>query len=403
MNEIKTHEGIDNDVLRGFLNSTLKQMMSTISAECGSLFLFDSGNNELVLNSFYNSGDICLEGLRQKVGEGVAGKVVGIKAPILVRDIGTDSRFKRNGFGHYRTNSFISIPLFTSQGLLGLINLADKSSGESFCEKDLDVVTTISRYVSLTIESLHISSAELKQKKEALDKQKSHLEKYASMGKLAAGVVHEINNPLDGVIRYANILLEQMDSNSLAREYLLEVKNGLTRIANITKSLLEFSRQVNNAGPSRVKKYVDLHLVIDETLGILIKERRGSNIQITKKYATGLPKIHDLGISHVVINLLRNALDAMPENGKLEILTRVNDAALEILIKDNGTGIAKEIREHIFEPFFTTKDVNKGTGLGLSICNEIAHKYEGSIAVDSCVGQGSTFTVSLPKKHLQNA
>jgi signal transduction histidine kinase len=401
MSDLKISELKETDeILRSFLNNTLKEIMSVVKAECGSLFLFDSGNKELVLNSFYNSMNLHLNGLRQKIGEGISGKVVDIKQPILVKDITNDSRFRRNGYQHYRTNSFIAIPLYSSQGLLGIINLADKSSGEPFSENDLEVAVTISRYACLTIDTFD-SCAGLKNEKEALDKQKLLLEKYASVGKLAAGVVHEINNPLDGVIRYANILLAQMEHNSIAREYLLEVKKGLRRIANITKSLLDFSHQVN-ATASQIKKYVNLHELIEESLDEF-SERLNGNIQVDKRYAESLPRILDLGLSHIFNNVIKNALDAMPDKGRLEIYTNINDSLVEVSFKDSGVGIPDEVKERIFEPFFTTKSIDKGTGLGLAICNEIITKYEGRIKVESLAGKGTQFTILIPKKYLENA
>jgi signal transduction histidine kinase len=240
----------------------------------------------------------------------------------------------------------------------------------------------------------------LRQEKEKLAKQKSTLEKYASVGKLAAGVVHEINNPLDGIIRYTNILLEQMESNSVVREYLLEVKKGLNRLTNITKSLLEFSHQVNS-DTAQIKKYVDLHELIDESL-VVLEDKLNGSIQINKNYKEGLPKILDFGLSHVVANIIKNSLDAMPKGGSLDIATDVRDSMLEIIFKDSGLGIPGEIRGRIFEPFFTTKSIEKGTGLGLAICKEIIDKYEGSIEVQSYPGKGSIFTILVPKKYLEH-
>lgn len=391
---------VKTDVLKDFLNSMLKKMMSVINADCGSLFLFDSENKELVLNSFYNSGNLHVYGLKKKIGEGISGKVADIHTPILVKDINKDPRFRRNGFNHYRTNSFISIPLFTSTGLVGLINLADKSSGEPFSEKDLELVVSISGYACLTIDSF-INSMGLMQEKETTDKQKVLLEKYASVGKLAAGVVHEINNPLDGVIRYVNMLLEQMAESSVAREYLLEAKKGLARIANITKSLLEFSHQVNSKSPE-VKKYVDVHNLIAESLDVLSHKLNGKII-VNKKYKEGLPRILDFGLSHVFTNILKNALDAMSDGGRLEISTDIKDAMVTVTFSDTGIGINPEIKHRIFEPFFTTKSIDKGTGLGLAISKEIVSNYEGNIEFKSYAGRGTTFTVLIPKRYLENA
>jgi signal transduction histidine kinase len=111
----------------------------------------------------------------------------------------------------------------------------------------------------------------------------------------------------------------------------------------------------------------------------------------------------DLGISHIVVNIIKNAFDAMPDGGILEISTEMRDSLLEINFKDTGIGIPAEIKEHVFEPFFTTKSIDKGTGLGLAISKEIINKYEGSIEAQSLPGEGSTFTVSIPKKYLENA
>ncbi|MCX5702849.1 MAG: ATP-binding protein [Candidatus Omnitrophica bacterium] len=386
-------------LLRGFLHQTLKDLMSVTDATCGSFFLFDSCRNELVLDSFYNSAQLHIEGLRKRIGQGIAGKVVNSKSPILVKDIDKDLRFTRNGFSHYKTKSFISIPLFNSLGLVGVINLADKSSGEPFSEKDFELAVLLSKYSCMVIENL-LHSTKLENEKEVLDRQKALLEKYASVGKLTAGVVHEINNPLDSVIRYANILITLLEGNSVAREYLLELKNGLNRIANITKSLLDFSHRVNR-GSAQLKNYVSLNQLIEDSIDSLRNKINGST-HINRRYNVNLPKILDFGLSHVVTNIIKNALDAMPEGGTLEISADMHDSVLEIGFKDTGCGISEENKELIFEPFFTTKGLGKGSGLGLAICNEIINKYEGKIEVKSLPGEGSVFTVLIPQKNLEH-
>lgn len=403
MNAIKISGASELDVLiKELLHNSLKETMSLIHAECGSLFLIDQQHKELVLNAFYNSDRLELTGLRKRMGEGICGMVASAKIPILVKDISHDSRFKRNGFKHYKTGSFISIPLCSNaQGLIGLINLADKSSGEPFSDQDLNVALSIAKYACAAIDAYHYSVG-LKQEKEDLHKQKSLLEKYASVGKLAAGVVHEVNNPLDGIIRYTNMLLSQMDDNSVAREYLLEMKKGLHRIANITKSLLEFSHQVNPTSTSvRPRDYLNLHDLINETMDLL-EHKMSGDVRVKKNYYVEMPRVLDLGIQHVVVNLLNNALDAMPLGGMLEITTDIEESFARISIKDTGSGIASEHKERIFEPFFTTKSIEKGTGLGLAITKEVIHKYDGKIEVESAAGAGSTFTVFIPKKYLEH-
>lgn len=384
---------------KNFLNTTLRKVMLLLEAECGSFFLLDQEKKELVLDSFLNSRPINIKNIKRKVGEGISGKVAELNAPVLVRDIDHDIRFRRNGFHHYHTKSFISIPLFCSEELFGLINIADKATGEAFSEKDLQFAVTLCKYACMVVENM-LESDKLVEAKENLSKQKALLEKYATVGKLAAGIVHEVNNPLDGVIRYTNILLNQIEEHSITQEYLLEIKKGLSRIGNITKSLLEFSHIINSDS-AKTTKYVSLYDIIDESLQVL-KEKINGNIRIVKRYETMLPRITDMGISHVLVNLIKNAIDAMPKGGTLEISTEMKDAVIYIRFKDTGTGIPLEVKKRLFEPFFTTKPLGKGTGLGLAISQEIVKKYEGTIEVESMQQFGSTFTVLIPTKHLEN-
>ncbi|MFH1413948.1 MAG: ATP-binding protein [Candidatus Omnitrophota bacterium] len=387
------------DVLGGFLNDTLKQIMSAVNADCGSLFIFDAKNNELVLDSFYNSQKIRLEGLRRKIGDGISGKIAQEQVPVMVDNIDRDQRFKGNGFSHYNTKSFISIPLINHKGIIGLINITDKKTGEPFDHKDLEFASVLARYASTVVEHL-LRSSQLSDEKESLNRENTALEKYASVGKLAAGIVHEINNPLDGIIRYTNILLGHIENKSIAREYLTEVKKGLNRIGNITHSLLEFSHQVNSNG-FNFKRYVEIERLIEESIDILNGKLK-ENVRITKKYKESIPKVLDLGLQHVVLNVIKNALDAMPTGGELEITTDMDNLNLRLDFKDSGPGIPEDIMNHIFEPFFTTKDVNEGTGLGLSMCREIVNKYEGRIEVKSSSGAGSKFSILIPVRHLEN-
>jgi signal transduction histidine kinase len=386
--------------VRNFLQDTLKDIMAVLKVECGSLFLFDSKTKELVLESFYNAHHIPIQNIKFQIGEGVSGKVIANKAPVLVKDIDQDRRFHKNGFKHYQTKSFISVPVNSPDGVLGVINLADKASGEQFTEQDLDFATVVVQYAGVIAYNLCLSE-KLKREKEALDKQKSMLEKYASVGKLAAGVVHEINNPLDGIIRFTNMLLNQVDNNSVTREYLLEIKKGLNRIENTTKSLLQFSHQINHI-TSRVKTYVDVQTAIEDSLSVFAERMRGS-VDLVTNFSPRKVKLLDIGIAHVFINIIKNALDAMPAGGKLAIATDLKESKLEIIFKDTGVGIPAELKDKIFEAFFTTKNIDKGTGLGLSICREIINRYDGVIEVESVPGQGSTFRVIIPKKFLEHA
>ncbi|MCX5699810.1 MAG: ATP-binding protein [Candidatus Omnitrophica bacterium] len=387
-------------IINNYLKGTLKEIMSVLRAECGSLFIFDASKEELILNTFYNSQELSIQHQRQKIGEGVAGKVAEIKKPVLVKDISSDGRFQHNGFKHYHTNSFISIPLFSPNGLTGIMSISDKSSCEPFSEKDLAFMVMLCRYACIIAENL-VQAEKLSLEKETFNNQKILLEKYASVGKLAAGIVHEVNNPLDGIIRYTNMLLTKMNLDSVAREYLSEIKKGLNRIAKTTKSLLAFSHQVNSSG--KIKSYVSINELVQDSLDVFKNKIALHNIQVNSTLDNNLPRIADFGISHVCINLIKNAIDAMPEGGKLEISSGLNNETVFLKFKDSGKGIPEEIKARIFEPFFTTKSIINGTGLGLAISHEIIAKYGGKIEFQSKIEKGSEFTVLLPQENLENA
>ena len=216
-------------------------------------------------------------------------------------------------------------------------------------------------------------------------------------------MVHEVNNPLDGIIRYTNMLITQISEDTVAREYLMEIKKGLNRIAKTTKSLLEFSRQVNAGLPNKVKSYINVHEIIHKAIDVFKNKLTINNIQVDTKFDNSMPRIADFGLSHVCMNIIKNAIDAMPEGGKLEISTALKNDLVFLRFRDTGTGIPQGVMEHIFEPFFTTKAIDKGTGLGLAIANEIISKYGGRIGIESQLNKGTEFTVTIPSENLEHA
>jgi signal transduction histidine kinase len=381
------------ELSKSFLNGTLKQTLELLKAEGGSLFLFDPRTEELVLNNFYNSQPLRLKGLRRKIGEGISGKVVRLRQAVLVKDIDRDTRFRRNGFNHYRTGSFMAIPLFVNGNPLGIINIVDKANKDNFSEKDLAQAMALAKYSCKIIENL-LDFSVTRQENERLFREKSLLEKYASVGKMASGIVHEISNPLDGVIRFSNMLSGHLEHDVRAAGYLSGLKAGLSRISDITLSLRNFGRQFQ-AQPCLKREDADVNKLLDDSLAVF-QDRIAGQVKLVKSYGKALPLVADQGLQQVFINLIKNALDAMSGSGELRIRTCLKGDNLVISIKDSGYGILPEVREHIFEPFFTTKGVEKGAGLGLCICKEIIQGYNGGIDVQSKPGKGTEFSVAIP-------
>jgi len=220
----------------------------------------------------------------------------------------------------------------------------------------------------------------------------SHL---ASVGELSAGVAHEINNPLTGVIGYAELLMQE-DVPEHIKNDLEIIRDGAKRVASIVKGLLTFARQTK---PERT--VVDINQVIEVCLRLRAYELKTSNIKVVTNLAPDLPlTIADPGqLQQVFLNLLINAEMEMKlahGKGKLIIKAEQLDNNMRISFKDDGPGISKENLEKIFDPFFTTREIGKGTGLGLSICHGIVTEQGGRIWAESKLGKGATLIVELP-------
>ncbi len=219
-------------------------------------------------------------------------------------------------------------------------------------------------------------------------------EKLAAIGQLASKVAHELNNPMDGILRYINLSLRIIEQANLEKpkEYLTQCRQGLMRMVQIVSELLEFSRS------SYVFfEYTKIERVIEDAIKTMEPRADACGVRILRNYAPDMPKIRSSNLFQVFCNLIKNALDAMPEGGELSISTRLaadNTAIVEF--RDTGTGLPTENTEAIFEPFFTTKDKIKGTGLGLAISKDIIERHEGRITAENAAGGGSVFTVYLP-------
>lgn len=222
-----------------------------------------------------------------------------------------------------------------------------------------------------------------------------HSEKMASLGKLAAGVAHEINNPLGGILIYANMLFEETSPEDPRRADLKQIVDQTLRCKEIVKELLDFSRQTTHCWV-----HCDINQALQQTISLLGKQALFQDIQIIKEIDPHLPQIiADPGqLNQVLINLMTNAVDAMEGKGILTVRTYsiTDEEKIGLEITDTGYGIQEENLSRIFDPFFTTKDIGKGTGLGLSTVYGIIEEHGGTIAVESSVGQGTTFILRLP-------
>ena len=236
-----------------------------------------------------------------------------------------------------------------------------------------------------------------------------HVEKMASIGKMAAVVAHEVNNPLFGILTYAKLLRKWVASGQAGKEKRDEAMECLDLIAresqrcgDLIKNLLSLSR----TSPMNVQS-TDLHAVIDRCLMLVRPQLEQAGIEVQLKMEEGMPLVpcDPAQIEQVLLILIMNAKDAMPRGGNLWIETRLSNTepAVEIQVRDDGAGIAPDVLSHIFEPFMTTKESGRGVGLGLAISRGIVERHKGRIGVESLLGRGTTFTITLPSQAAEAA
>jgi len=254
---------------------------------------------------------------------------------------------------------------------------------------DVTHVITVGEDVTVRVEAIHAIS---------------RAEKLAAVGRLAAGVVHEINNPLATVAACAEALEQRLEEGEFAasdaesdlREYLGLIKSETFRCKAITTGLLDFSRIRTGE-----REATDIADVVRSAAKLISHQKRGDNIEIVIETTPDIPMIYADGgqIQQAVIALATNAIDAMPDGGMLIFRVDLISNRVVIDVEDTGMGIPPENLSKIYEPFFTTKEVGKGTGLGLAVCYGIVSDHGGRLSVKSVEGSGTKFTIHLPVRH----
>jgi signal transduction histidine kinase len=228
----------------------------------------------------------------------------------------------------------------------------------------------------------------------------SSAERLALIGKLAAKVAHELNNPLDGILRFINLAARQIGQPEKALEYLEESKLGLHRMSNILTELLTFSRSQRGGN-----KAATMSRVIHQSLAQYEQRARESDIKIDLDIPDDLPVCPSNDVWEVFANVVKNAVDSMAGGGRLAVKARRDERHVRILVSDTGPGVPETLRDRIFEPFFTTKTSQHGTGLGLALCRDSLRRIGGDIHLlpaepdgDGAASTGAVFEILVPIK-----
>ena len=288
------------------------------------------------------------------------------------------------------------IPLIAKQRLIGIINLGIKGNKKMYTHEDLELLTTLANSATIGIENAQLYENMKNTKKIML-----RADRLASLGTLAAGLAHEIRNPLVAIKTFTQLLPERFDDEEF-RNYFTSVAAGeIDRISTLITELLEFSRP---SGPFFQQE--NLNDILDKMITLIKTEAKQKELTIEATLADDLPTVtvDKEQMKQVFINILLNAIQATPEKGTILVETRKivksngGPGFVQVEISDTGIGIPEEELDKIFTPFFTTRA--KGSGLGLAISHQIIQEHEGTIDVKSAVQKGTTFIINLPTNPL---
>ena len=454
--------------LEKLLEKIMDITKSVLEAEACSILLMDKASGELVFTIALGEKGAEVKEFRIKRGQGIAGWVLEHGESLLIEDLRKDERFysgvdKKTGF---ESRSMIAVPLFVKDEIVGVIEVINKSEKRLFDESDKETLITMAGQIAVAIdnarmtEDLKISREKIEEysknleamvKKRTVQLEKANeeikntqaqllqTEKLSSLGQLAAGVAHEINNPIGFIQSNLKTLeeyvkdimtilykseevisaLKKKDQKALTEGFkalekikkdvgldfikgdieklITESEEGTFRVYKIVRDLRDFSR-----ADDAERKIFNLHRAIDSTLNIVWNELK-YKAEVVKEYGN-IPEVEcfPTQLNQVFMNLFVNASQSINVKGKIKIKTFSEEEKVFVEVSDTGCGIAPEIINKLFDPFFTTKEPGKGTGLGLAISYNIIKKHNGNISVNSSVGKGTTFLIELPVRMNQS-
>ena len=377
------------------LKLVIGEVRNLLDTEGASVLLRDPVSDDLVFTAVAGPGSEQLMGTRIPIRAGIAGWVMREREPVLVDDAQSDPRF----FGAVdattglTTRSVLAVPLRFKGAVWGVVEAINGARGK-FSKRDCEMLEALARSAAIAIENARLFQAEreLHRLVEQSRVQLAQTEKLAAMGRLAASLAHEINNPLQAIYNCLHVLLHFDLEADDQRAYLQTATDEVERLSGIVTRTLDFARR-----PQQEMKQLSLNEIVVKVLTLANKYFQHCHIELERELSPQLSPIQATSeeLAQVFLNLVLNAVDAMPEGGTLRVTSRqAEDGRVAVAFSDTGRGIPPEDLPRIFEPFFSTK--KNGTGLGLAISYGIVQHHHGEIQVQSQVGEGTTFTVWLP-------
>lgn len=399
-----SHALIANCELQRLLELIVATALEVTGSERASVLLLDDNHEDLRVAAAAGPNSEEMVGRTVRVGESIAGWVATECEPLVLDSGSPDPRVA--GWMNRRQEIpwAMSVPLRVQQRVVGTLNVSRVEEKTSFGQEDIRALSLFADQAALAMERAQLyreSQAQLERllnMVEELERTQAQLvqsEKLASVGLLAGGIAHEINNPLTVILGRAEMMLLEEGIPDNLHGDLEIIRIETARIAEIVRNLLVFSRDSANIA----LEPLDVSEVIRRSLALVEHQFELDEIEIVKDLSPDLPHIRaNRGqLEQVITNLFINAMQAMTEGGTLTVRTFcAGPSEVGVEVTDTGCGIPQDALGKIFEPFFTTKSEGQGTGLGLAVAYGIIQRHGGQIGVDSKEGEGAQFTITLP-------
>ncbi|MGE0825796.1 MAG: sensor histidine kinase [Candidatus Binatia bacterium] len=372
--------------LEEVLNRVVAHTCRLMTARIASLLLLDKDRATLRPAATYGASDAYLALPDREIASSLTGEVIKSGLPLYVPDIRTSGHSRLSDLAREEgLCSLLSVPLRTKSDIIGALNVYT-ADFRQFDDDDIRLLTLLANQSAIAIENARLHHEEM----EAHESLRQS-ERLASLGKLSAGLAHELRNPLNTVSMLIYAMIQDLPAEGSFSNDLRIVQGELRRMSLLIEQFLEFARP---RPPHFQRDRLDE--IMEETLSLIGPEARARQICICKEKNSPLPPVWVDGaqIKQVFLNLLLNALQAMPHGGRITVRLQVRGGNAVVFIADEGEGISPEVRTNLFDPFFTTKA--GGTGLGLSISQRIIEGHNGRLRLFSQPGQGTTAVVQVP-------
>ena len=382
--------------LDAVLKATIMGIREILQVEAGSLVLVDEEADRLVFRTTFSPEQGWITGRTIQPGEGIVGYVVQSGEPKLVNDVEFDLHFSAevDEEAGITSRAILCAPLTIRGRVIGAIEVINKLDG-AFTAWDLELLQAMAASVAVAVDNANLYGelAEFAKELERSQAQLVQAEKMAAIGRLAASIAHEINNPLQAIHNSLHLSLHESLGDNKRSEFLSMAQVEVRRLIEIVQRMLDFYRPSRGGVES-----TDINGVVENVLALAHKRLQHGNVNVHTSLAPDLPSVPVVPdqITQVFLNIAINAIEAMPSGGDLRLETLLSENGEWVLVRfqDTGPGMSTEQIVNLFEPFYTTK--SDGTGLGLAISYGIVERHGGTIEVSSQPGQGATFVVRLP-------